>query len=64
MTEIITRAEAKARGLKRYFTGKPCRNKGHVAERLTSNGNCMECKREQGRAARSLKNVRHRDERF
>ena len=27
-----TRAEAKARGLKRYFTGKPCKA-GHVAER-------------------------------
>jgi hypothetical protein len=29
--EIITRAEAKARGLKRYFTGKPCKCQ-HVAE--------------------------------
>lgn len=24
MTNLITRAEAKASGLKRYFTGKPC----------------------------------------
>jgi 5-methylcytosine-specific restriction endonuclease McrA len=42
--QIITRAEAKARGLKRYFTGKPCRN-GHVAERYVSVGNCGACLR-------------------
>jgi hypothetical protein len=32
MPEIISRAEAKARGLTRYFTGKPCKY-GHIAER-------------------------------
>ena len=44
MTErqIITRAEAKALGLKRYFTGKPCKHE-HVAERQVSNGKCVEC---------------------
>lgn len=40
--EIITRAEAKARGLGRYFTGKPCKH-GHVAERVTANGSCWPC---------------------
>ena len=40
--EIITRDEAKARGLKRYFTGKPCKH-GHVALRFTSGGNCARC---------------------
>ena len=39
---VITRAEAKRRGLKRYFTGKPCKH-GHVAERLLINGSCCEC---------------------
>jgi hypothetical protein len=39
---IISRAEAKAAGLKRYFTGKPCPY-GHVAERLRSNGLCAKC---------------------
>ena len=29
---LISCAEAKALGLKRYFTGKPCKH-GHVAER-------------------------------
>lgn len=41
--EIITRAEAMARGLKRYFTGKPCRY-GHVTQRLTSGSACVECR--------------------
>jgi hypothetical protein len=40
--EIISRSEAKARGLKTYFTGKPCPH-GHVAPRQTSNGICREC---------------------
>lgn len=39
---IVLRAEAKANGLKRYFTGLPC-SAGHVAERLTSNGSCCVC---------------------
>ena len=42
MDEAATRADAKARGLKRYFTGKPCKH-GHVTFRLTSNGVCNEC---------------------
>jgi isocitrate lyase len=40
--EIITRAEAKARGLKRYFTGKPCKH-GHIAEWAVSNYTCWGC---------------------
>ena len=39
---IITRAQAKALGLKRYFTGKLC-PKGHVAQRVTVNGTCRIC---------------------
>lgn len=41
---IISRAEAKAAALKRYFTGKPCKH-GHIAERATVNGLCHECGR-------------------
>jgi hypothetical protein len=39
---IITRKEAKALGLKRYFTGKPCR-RGHVSEKSTTARGCIEC---------------------
>lgn len=38
----MTRKEAKAQGLLRYFTGTACKH-GHRAERFTSNGVCVEC---------------------
>ena len=41
---IIGRDEARALGLKRFFTGKPCKH-GHVAERSVSSHECMECDR-------------------
>jgi hypothetical protein len=47
--DIITQQEAQEKGLKRYFTGKPCKH-GHLGERLVSNGRCCEC-----HAARQLK---------
>jgi hypothetical protein len=50
MPEIITRAEAKARGLTRYFTAKPCPH-GHVCERAVSTRHCMGCDRNRKRAA-------------
>lgn len=39
---IISKNEALAQGLKRYFTGRPC-YRGHIAERLISNRKCLEC---------------------
>ena len=41
---ILSREEAKALGLERYFTGKPCRN-GHIADRSVR-GVCLECRSE------------------
>lgn len=41
---VISREDARALGLKRYFTGVPC-VKGHVSERRTLSGVCVECKR-------------------
>ncbi len=38
----MKRREAKALGLDKYNTGKPCRN-GHLADRYVLNGNCVEC---------------------
>ncbi len=40
----IARAEARQRGLTRYFTGKPCRY-GHVCERSVANKRCIECRK-------------------
>lgn len=42
-SEIIARKDAMAQGLKRYFTGKPCKKAAHVFERLCSNGECLAC---------------------
>lgn len=39
-----TRKAAKMAGEKHYFTGKPCKH-GHIADRLTANGQCFECSR-------------------
>lgn len=41
---IITRKEAKFKGLPVYFSGKPCAQ-GHICERRTINGSCVECSR-------------------
>lgn len=49
--KILSRQEAKALGLKRYFTGKAC-IKGHVAERFTANQTCLVCVGMQARAWR------------
>ncbi|AUR97537.1 coil containing protein [Vibrio phage 1.240.O._10N.261.52.F8] len=50
--EIITRKEAKERGLKRYFTGKPCKH-GHIAERNVCGGHCCACIAERNRKHRN-----------
>lgn len=39
---VVTPTEAKALGLNRYFTGKPCK-RGHVAQRYAPNGTCLQC---------------------
>ena len=49
---ILTRADALAQGLKRYYTGQPCK-KGHTSERLVVDHSCYECKK-----ARSRKDMR------
>jgi 5-methylcytosine-specific restriction endonuclease McrA len=49
---LVTRAQAKAAGLKRYFTGEPCK-RGHLAERKVSDRKCCECGLAAGRQLRS-----------
>lgn len=36
-------AEARALGLQKYNTGKPCK-RGHVADRYTASSHCVECR--------------------
>lgn len=40
--DILTRPEAREKGLKTYYTGKPCRN-GHDSYRYTQSGTCAQC---------------------
>jgi 5-methylcytosine-specific restriction endonuclease McrA len=40
---LVTREEARAAGLKRFFNGNPCVH-GHVAERTLPKGMCIVCK--------------------
>ena len=64
---MISREAALAAGLKRYFTGRPCK-RGHVAERyVMSGGACCECVRLAVRAdmtpeQREKRNASHRVE--
>ncbi len=51
---LISLSEAENKGLKRYFTGKPCKN-GHVCERVTISRICVDC------AAINSKNSRERN---
>ena len=46
--QIISYKEARAKGLKRYFTGNPCKN-GHISERMVSHCGCIECAYERTR---------------
>ena len=50
--DIIGRDEARALGLKHFFTGEPCKH-GHVAERDVGSRECMECSRERARKHRA-----------
>jgi len=39
---VSTRSEARAKGHKKYFTGKICKH-GHISQRYVSNGICCNC---------------------
>ncbi len=39
---VVTRSHPQAGGLRRYYTGVPCR-RGHDSERITATHNCVEC---------------------
>lgn len=61
MLEIVSRKEARDSGLKRYYTGKPCRS-GHVSDRFTATADCTECNREKNRVGDcSLRRLKKRE---
>jgi hypothetical protein len=57
----MTRAEAKALGLKRYM-GPPCKH-GHSGERYTCNGDCVGCKPDKVRAWQAAHADQYREQR-
>lgn len=40
---VVSKADARESGQKRYFTGLPCKH-GHIAERRTADGGCIRCR--------------------
>lgn len=54
------RADAKESGSKTYHTGLPCKH-GHLCERYTSNGYCVECARDSKRRTRNKANKANKD---
>lgn len=55
--KVITREEAMALGLKRYFTGRPCK-RGHVSQRKLPRGECCECQRLRDRNRYAIRRIR------
>lgn len=55
--KIITRKEALSKGLKNYFTGKPCKN-GHVDQRNPLNCTCRGCDRSKKRSTEQSRKYR------
>lgn len=71
---VISRREARERGLARYFPGSQCVH-GHTSERLVSNGSCLACcaekakgqywaNREANLAAQKIQRERHGQARY
>lgn len=49
--EVISRKDARQKGLRRYFTGKPCKH-GHLTHRSVSCAICAACERDRQNAKR------------
>lgn len=58
--ELVSRQDAKARGLRHYFTGKPCK-RGHVGLRNTGTASCCACHAHILRSWRLKNQERHRE---
>lgn len=50
--QVISKKEAKAAGLNKYFTGRPCKY-GHISERWLQSGKCIQCKTNRDRSGRA-----------
>lgn len=57
---VISKSEARAQGLRRFFTGRPCKH-GHLSERETRTSRCVECRRVHGVAEHRRYYVAHKE---
>jgi 5-methylcytosine-specific restriction endonuclease McrA len=53
--EILSPKDARAQGLKYYYTGTPCK-RGHLGKRMVANFNCVSCIRQKANAKRAENN--------
>ncbi len=58
--KVISRDEAFEKGLRRYYTGIPCK-KGHISERSVSTGGCVTCRSEWDKEWREKNKERMRE---
>ena len=65
MRKIISRKDAIAKGMNRYFTGKPCKH-GHIAERSVIDWCCVPCRNEERRKThlRNIEKDKARDAKY
>ena len=61
--KIISREEAIKKGLKKYFTGIPCKH-GHISERFVLQNKCVVCKHESGRKHASTEKFKINNSRY
>jgi hypothetical protein len=61
----MSRKKAKALGLSRYYTGKPCKH-GHTAQRYVHKSTCLKCEKNKRRQPdyRAKENARRRTEHY
>jgi hypothetical protein len=57
---LISRSEARDIGMKRYFTGEPCKS-GHVAPKYVKSNNCVICLAEKALAWQKMMYAEHGD---
>jgi hypothetical protein len=57
---LVTLVDARALGLKHYFTGKPCK-RGHIAPRYTAHNVCTICRREYDQSASRIAKRQQRE---
>lgn len=64
MINLTSRKEAKSLGLKKFFTGRPCKN-GHISEKYTSNGQCCTCRHNLNTSEKALQYAKdYRDKNY